>query len=344
MNTQISIVTYNSEAYIADCLDALVAATDAPDHVVVVDNNSTDGTVAIVTSRFPQVKVIKQKKNLGFAQAHNIVIADAMAQTDIDAVLLLNPDVVLAPDALAHLETFLAAHPTCGSVGGMLYRGKKSQTSSPLTSTPVDSFGIELTKGLHARDRFAGKTLPSHMLSEPQRVFGVSGAAVLYRTSALREVARDNSALDESFFMYKEDVDLAWRLWHSGWEAWVTPLAYGWHDRTLAEPARTSYRSLLKERRARRNRSNYLSFRNHFFVLIKNIPLTLLVRRAIPLSWELFKRFALALLFEQHLLFAYIETYRAIPTLFQERNVIVNSSKQQLAKFQFGWYDKPINQ
>jgi GT2 family glycosyltransferase len=229
------IVSWNSLALIKPCIESLLRQTVPPQRVVVVDNGSTDGSVDWLREQ-PNLQVIESQINLGFAAANNLGLRACLE----DAVLCVNPDVVLDPRyielCLRHLD-----RPDMGSVTGKLLR------ASPvgiIDSTGHAVYGIGWTEN-------RGELSPDGpSFDQAQEVFGVCAAAGLYRAGALESVIVDDQVFDETYFSYIEDVDLDWRLRWAGWRAWYEPDAVAIHHRS-ATGARFSapvMRHILKNR------------------------------------------------------------------------------------------------
>lgn len=215
-------------------------------------------------------------RNIGYARAQNRNLRRARGA----AVLLLNQDVVLAEDFLEKASAVLMAHPEVGAVQGRLRRLEADGTRS----ATLDSTGLVMH-----RDRRAA--IRDHLCDDAPRarrdmagpIWGVDGPAPLYRAEALasaRLPARrgGSEVLDEDFFMYKEDVDLAWRLRRLGWQAWCEPEALGWHARTEGGPADRSARVVASASLAHSARVRRLSYRNQRLMQVKNDPLRQVLR------------------------------------------------------------------
>jgi len=181
-----------------------------------VDNGSTDGSTELVFDQ-PDISLVKNPTNLGFAVANN----QGLRLCTGEYVLLVNPDVELAPDyverAIAHFSRL-----EVGSVTGKLLRPNPPGT--------VDSTGHNVYGIGWAENR--GEELPDNGYDQAGEVFGVCAAAAMYRRAALNQVAIDGEVFDESYFAYIEDVDLDWRLRWAGWSAWYEPAAVGIHHRS----------------------------------------------------------------------------------------------------------------
>ncbi len=247
MSVSVSLVTYRSRAGLDDCLQALRAQGPVVGEILVVDNASDDGTVAHLRRRYPDVELRALARNVGYAAAHNRNFARARGRW----FLVLNPDVVLRPGFLSRLASALERDPGLAAAGGRLL--------APGRPRRLDSAGIacSLARGRYL-DRGRGAAPERHPREED--VFGACGAAALYRSAALRRISVPGEApFAERFFMYYEDVDLAWRLRRAGWRTRYVPDAEAEHQRggSGASPAFVEYhlvrnRLWLSLRNARR--------------------------------------------------------------------------------------------
>lgn len=272
----VHIVTYNSADDIGDCLTA-VLAQDYPIHsIIVVDNASGDGSAGKVSELYrsvekgpdttgnnslPKLLLIENKANNGFAPAHN----QAIAATDTDYVLVLNPDLVLAADYVTRLVAQMENNPLIGSATGKLLLKADHAL--------VDSTGLRMNKARRAFDRGAGEAAENW--KESGAVFGVSGAAALYSRRMIKDISVDGEFFDGDFFAYKEDVDVAWRAQLLGWQAYFDAEAIGYHERGWKTAGRSGKSMFIRR----------ISYINRYKMIYKNepsrtLPLTLI--RALP--------------------------------------------------------------
>jgi GT2 family glycosyltransferase len=186
------IPTVNARQLLAEALERLERQTVAHD-VVVVDNASTDGTEALLTKRFPRVRVLTMPENMGFGRAVNAGVAVA----ESDVVVLINNDVLCEPDFVERLLEPLADG-NVAMVAGVLLQHDRPDL--------VDSAGIELDTTLRSWDALWNR--PVAELAGAEDPVGPCGGAAAFRTDVFREVG----GFDETFFAYWEDVDLALRL------------------------------------------------------------------------------------------------------------------------------------
>jgi GT2 family glycosyltransferase len=203
-------------------LRSVYAQTHAFKDCLLVDNASSDGSVELVRRLFPDLKILVNAENLGFSRAAN----QGIAATSGDFILLLNPDVVLQSDYVDRLMRCAEAHPSAGSFGGKLLR-MQGANLPPM----IDSAGLVLLQNKRRPwDRGFGEA-DRGQLDRQEEVFGINGAAVCYRRSMLEDVKLDGDYFDTGFFIYFEDVDLAWRAQIRGWKSIYEPQAVAHHAR-----------------------------------------------------------------------------------------------------------------
>ena len=208
----IVIVSYNVRRYLAQCLDSLQKALKGIDaEVFVVDNNSQDDTMTVLPPEYPWVRFIANDDNVGFSCANNQAIRQATGQY----VLLLNPDTTVAEHTLREALCFMDEHPKAGGVGVMMHN--EDGTLAPESRRAIPTPWVSALKML-------GFTKPYYMShlpwDAPCQIEVISGAFCLLRHEALNQIG----LLDETFFMYGEDIDLSYRLLKGGWENWYLPL------------------------------------------------------------------------------------------------------------------------
>jgi GT2 family glycosyltransferase len=222
------VVVHNHAPTLRAVLAALAGQTVPPRRTVVVDNASTDASPAILdeVSRALPIAVLRLPDNRGFSAAAN----EAIRRTSAPWVLALNPDCRLASDYLERLLAAAVAQERCGSATGLLLRGE-GEALHPTDA--VDSAGMVVAASGRHFDRGAGRPLRRRW-QHPAWVFGASAAAALYRRAAIDDVAYPaGEVFDETFFAYREDADLAWRLQRRGWRCLYRPEGRGWHARGL---------------------------------------------------------------------------------------------------------------
>ena len=286
----ISIVSYDTEDLLKACLNSIYQNTEEINYeVIVVDNNSTDGSVDMIKEEFPQVKLIRNKENLGFAKANNQAIKKSKGRY----ILLLNSDTVVIPDAIRKMINFMDTHPEAGVVGCTKLNPDLSIQPS---ATVLPNIWIVLFRFFRLKQllpspeqrRFVGKffgpilgkTMSSYLgwysdnkIKEARSVDFVTGACFLIR----RETVGDVGLLDENFFMYLEDADWCLRIKWKGWQIYTHP------DARIIHYGGENLRSALGVFSLERCKSRYYYFEKHCgkksIFLLKLIIISALVLR-----------------------------------------------------------------
>ncbi len=295
-NLAVIIVNYNTRELLEACLASVYSGTTAtPFHVIVVDNRSADGSVEMVAARYPQATLISSDRNGGFGYANNLALrwlgglpslpergtegamlylsgpqdhaqpsAEAPAQgraglhLPCNHVLFLNPDTVLPPDALDETVSFVEQHPEAGIVGPKVVKPDGSLDLACRRSFPTPASSLFKLTGLsklfpHSKllARYNLTYLSDDQLAE---VDSVMGAYMLVRGAALEEAG----LFDERFFMYGEDLDLAFRIKERGWKVYYYPAVRVLHYKG-ASSRKQSNRSIREFYRAM-----HVFYRKHY--------------------------------------------------------------------------------
>ncbi|NLV74544.1 MAG: glycosyltransferase family 2 protein [Chloroflexi bacterium] len=222
----IIIVNYNTASELNTCLASLQAAAGTLSmRVVVVDNHSSDDSAEMVRREHPWVSdVIETPHNGGYAYANNIGLRAAGAlERGARYFLLLNPDTVLPPNALAEMAALMDANPQVGAAGPRLVRQDGSLDKACRRSFPSPKVSFYHFSGLgklfpHSK-RLACYNLTYLDPAQPAEVDAIVGAFMMMRAEALQQ----SGLLDEAFFMYGEDIDLCYRIKQQGWRVMYYP-------------------------------------------------------------------------------------------------------------------------
>ncbi|HEX5501636.1 MAG TPA: glycosyltransferase family 2 protein [Thermomicrobiales bacterium] len=259
------ILNYNTAALLRQCLVHVCAsACPYPYTVTVVDNGSTDDSLARLRAAFPDVRTIAATRNRGFAGGNNLALRAILAELPAgearahEYVLLLNTDLFLAPETLGVLADFLEATPGAGVVGPRVEKpdGTLDLACRRSFPTPRNAFYklIGLSRRFPDHPRLAAYNLTHLDPGRLTEVDAVMGACMLVRVAAIDQAG----LLDEDFFMYGEDLDWAYRIKRAGWRVYYNPASRVLHYKG-ATSARRSYRMIVEFYRAM-----YLFHRKHY--------------------------------------------------------------------------------
>ena len=220
MKLSVVIVNYNVKHFLEQCLNSVAsAAKHCETEVFVVDNNSVDGSCNMLREKFPWVKLIENKKNYGFSYANN----QAIRQSSGEYVLLLNPDTVIEEDTLKLVCDFMDEHPDAGGLGVKMIDGKGRflpESKRGLPTPQVAFYKIFGLSKLFPKSKRFGKYHLTYLdKNQIHKVDVLSGAFMLLRSETLKKIG----LLDETFFMYGEDIDLSYRITQGGYNNYYFP-------------------------------------------------------------------------------------------------------------------------
>lgn len=321
MNKLVSIIilNYNSEKYIKNCLNSVIDQTYKNIEILVVDNNSKDNGVEIAKEINGNHNVILNKKNLGYAGGNNVGIAESSGEY----VVLLNVDTILDKDFIQEIVNSFEKNPKIGSVQAKVYQLNKDEKTKI-----IDTIGFTAYKSGRIVDTGQGKEDNDNYNYD---IFGVNGVAPAYRRIALNDIKLNHEYLDEDFFCYCEDVDLAWRLNWRGWSVVFNPNAVIWHDRTSSKSVGKGWKEFRKTRKSQSLWMRRISWRNTWLTFIKNLPFKSFFN---PQFLKRQIKFGLYLLFfEPRVLLAKFEIIKLFPKMLKKRKLIMKNKKVNYVRF-----------
>lgn len=327
----VNILTYNGQDLIKQCLESVLGQSYLDIEILVIDNASEDETIKRIMNCESGIRIIKNKKNLGFSAGHNIGIKESRGEY----VLCLNQDVVLDKDFIKNAVEAMEKDEKIGSVQSKLYKQDKI----------LDTTGLMMFKnrrvvcrgqGKEDRGQYDGPSTSSGRESEIREIFGVDGAAPLYRRTALEDTKINNEYFDEDFFMYKEDVDLAWRLRLYSWKAVYEPRAIGYHLRGAGERAVKNYVSVALARRKISEFAKFHSFKNQRLMQIKNELPALFFCHFCCIVIKEVGAWLYVLVFERYTWKAIKELFKQVPIAWKKRRIIMKKKRvgvKEMAKW-----------
>lgn len=223
----IVIVSYNSEGHIGPCLESVFTQRKSvSQQVIVVDNSPNDRTVDFIRTNFPEVELVVPGKNLGFAKGVNL----GVKHSDAEFVLLLNPDTVILENAVDVIVDFARKHPGHGLYGGRTLTPEGDLEPSSCWGLPslwsMAMFGLGLSTIAPGNPWLDPESLGTWQRDSVREVGVITGCFLLATTTVWNELG----GLDERYFMYGEDADLAMRAHHAGYRPVICPDAKLIHE------------------------------------------------------------------------------------------------------------------
>ncbi len=252
------IVSWNNKDIISDCIKSIIDQDyTGKKSIILVDNNSSDDTVPYVRVNFPDVHIISESKNNGFAKGNNIGIGFALEDDEVKYVVLLNTDARLSKNWTSVLVDAALKRPMTATM--------QSITLDYYDNNFIDSTHIYISRIGQATQGAWREPISRGFDISPQKVFGCNAAAMLISRSFIEAQPFDD-LFDETMFMYLEDVDLAARATVMGWDNFVIPGARAYHMGSVSSVKKDPSFSL------------YMTFRNNTGLHIKNLPIRTLYK------------------------------------------------------------------
>jgi len=352
----ISLVNYNGIKTLPDTLDAAFALSWPNLECIIVDQASTDGSREYLTQylmkhTFPgNIQYVQNKRNTGFAGGHNQIIRQSRGEY----IFCLNPDLVIKqPDFFDQMLKIFEGDPLVAGVQPKLLRYDfgKHQPAVKDSKNIIDTTGLMMLKNRRIVNR-GQSTSDNGQFEFSEEVFGVDGAAPLFKRKALEDIkmpvmlgknnAEKNDTyeyFDEDFLAYKEDVDLSWRMRLFGWKLSYCPKAVAFHGRGSGESADLKYIGVIKERRKISLPAKRLSFRNQRLMQIKNEQWSILLRHAPRLVIKEILAWGYVLVFETGIFFGVLaELFKMMPRMMEKRHFVMKHKKaptKEIAKWFF---------
>jgi GT2 family glycosyltransferase len=247
----IIIVNWNGKPLLQACFDSLKKQTYKNFQVYLVDNNSSDNSIEFTKENYPEIKIIHLDNNYGFAKGNNEGIKVALKDSNIKYIIALNNDTTVDKSWLKNLISASNLHPKIGACASKtLYSGKKDTINSNGIAIYQDGHAISWRGFEKAKD-----------FTKIEEIFAPSAVAALYKREALEKVG----LFDDAFFMYQEEVDLAWRLRFGGYASIYVPNAIVYHLHSATSKAFSPLKA-------------YYSERNRIWVVFKNFTWSMILK------------------------------------------------------------------
>lgn len=327
MNTSkvtINIVTWNSLTYLPYCLSSIYKQTFKDFSVLIIDNASGDGTTDFIQNNYPQVRTLRNTQNLGFSKAHN----QGIKLTKSPYILVMNPDIILSPNFLEIIVKAAEVQADYQSFSGktLKFHFQPDDLREVTFTDKIDSIGIQPHKNRSFTNLGENET-DQGQYEQKREVFGSAGHLVLFKRTALERVSFKGEYFDEDFFIYKEDIDLAWRFQLNGLKALYLPSAVAYHHRQADKPRQKNLKTIRQSRKAKSKLINFYSYRNHLFLAVKNEFVSNFLFYFPLIFWYEGKKFIYLLFFEATSLKAYVSFFRLLPKMCHKRKIILKQKK-----------------
>ena len=260
MNPLVSvvIVNWNGKANLRQCLNSLFKVKYSPLEVIVVDNGSTDNSVTLIKEKFPNVKIVEAKKNLGFAKGNNL----GYEKSTGDYILFLNNDCIVTDNFLEKLVLYLKKNPVVGIVQPtiLFYR------PNTIFHNKINSVGSFFLKSGFLYHQDYGKNFVRQKYSKPFEVFSAYGACFLVKKEVIKKVG----LFDKDYFAYFEETDLCHRVWLAGYSVMTYPSVHVFHKGAQTSEKLSS------------TFVQFHSFKNKFYSYLKNLGTYYLLTMLLP--------------------------------------------------------------
>jgi GT2 family glycosyltransferase len=333
----IGFITYGSSTarYLPFFLESLKKQTFFDHRILAFDNSGSkdNENKVFIDSNYPDIEILRADGNIGFARSFNILINKSVLAGS-RFFLALNPDTILEPDFVDKALNAIEQDEKIGAIAPKILKWDFNENKK---TNIIDSTGIFITKEHRFSDLNQGETDDGMKFQNKKEVFGFTGAAVLFRISALEDIAyknkNDPEFFDELMFMYKEDADLSYRLRLAGWKIFYEPTAVIYHDRA-ASPLGDSNLEIAKNRKNKSPQIKKWSFLNHWILILKYLRLPFSTGVIIATCWYQFKSLAYAVIFEPYLLKEFFKLRKIWKEIGKKReDMAIRIDLQEIEKF-----------
>ncbi|MDP2624835.1 MAG: glycosyltransferase family 2 protein [Candidatus Peregrinibacteria bacterium] len=345
----IILIGYNSKKFLKHCLGGVEKQTLKNVETIFIDNDSSDDSVAYVKRNFKWAKIVDNRENIGYVGAANQGIKMSKAKY----VMILNPDLILSPEYLKKIVAKLEKDKKIAAITG---KALKYDFEKDEPTKFIDTTGLYCFRNRRVIDRGQG-SLDEGQYDKEEEVFGISGAVPVYRREALEDIklpmlTKDRfhhddysdiefienayEYLDEDFFMYKEDIDVSWRLRLRGWKCYYLPQALCHHGRGTGVLKRYTHWEVYQGRKGLSNFQKYYAYKNQRLMQIKNEMWGNFFQDFFPIVSKEILIFGYILFREPYLFKAIWKIFLQLPHALKKRRLIMQRRKvtpDQMAKW-----------
>lgn len=324
----IVIINYNTKHLLQSCIESLLQQTYVDREIILIDNDSHDGSCAFVQEKFPSVTAVCNKDNIGYSGAANQGIKLAKGEY----VMLMNPDIKFEPDYIEKCITKMEEDQKIAAICGKIY---KYDFEKDKKTNFIDTVGLFCFRNRRVIDDGQGLE-DKGQFDQEKEVFGISGACPIYRKEALEDVKIEDEYLDDDFFMYKEDVDISWRFLLYGWTCYYLPSAVAYHGRGTGVLKRFTHTEVLRNRSKLNKFQKYYSYKNQRLMQLKNEYWSGLFKDFFPIIGKEILVAGYIIFREPQLIKSWFHMLSQIPSALKKRRHIVKH-RRRLSKEMDQW-------
>lgn len=237
-----------------------------------------DDSVKFVLQHYPSMRVVANEKNSGYAGGADQGVCISKG----DYVLIMNPDIVFEPN---YLDALIGRLNRDSKIGAIIGKLRQYDFAHHKKLHVIDSAGLLMFRNRRCVDCGQGEK-DAGQYDVPEEVFGITGACPLYRRKALEDCKIAGEYFDTSFFMYKEDVDISWRMRLLGWKCFYEPSAVAYHGRGTGVLNRSCIWDIARSRKNLSRFVKYHSYKNERLMRVKNELLSGVLRDILPILWK----------------------------------------------------------
>ncbi len=311
----VGIISFKDQKYLKHGLPSLLSQNYSHFEILVCDNNNDpENEIANwIKTEFPTITVVNAGGNVGFGNAHNYMIDHAI-KNESKYYFAFNSDMFADENLINNLVERAESDEKIAAISPKIFTWSSFPEKPTLKNDRyIDSTGMIAKASHHFLERGAGEE-DHGQYNNPEGIWGASGAAPFFSISALQDTKHNpGEYFDKNFFMYKEDIDMMYRLRWAGYKVFYEPTALVWHDRTAADPG-----GIIANIKARKSRGTYIkehSFLNHLQFLYKNFSPHYSFLTKLKTAFFLAKYFAYLLIFDRQILKQYKKFQQLKPNL-----------------------------
>lgn len=322
-------VVYNGQKYLRNCLKSVRNQTYDNIEVIIFDNNSTDKTGEMAQVEFPEFKYVKSENNLGMWPGQEKAI---WQNSSGDIIVCISVDIILEPDFIEKCVNKFIEDPSIGAIQAKIYQYKLDNNKPILDKKIIDTCGFKLHHSRKLENIGHGRE-DSPEFSHEIVIFGIEGAVPAFRRQALEDIKIEGHFVDNDYFWYADDFDIAWRMNIFGWKQIFLPSSIAHHDRQTTKSHRKSNIDFIKIRSAVPMHKRRLDYRNTIFTIIKNDFAVNILKDIIPILLRQIELWIYFIIFETSMILEIPVIIKKLPTMLHRRRLVMAKAKISAKEF-----------